>query len=88
MPLYARGSIAHNRGNEDEQNKVKRIKIAKSLAEKIIVLEYSGPKTAARAPEAVEARVSYQKIRLIRQDKTRQCTKVTRPSADYFPADF
>ena len=48
-PLYARSSIAHNRVNEDEQNKAKRIEIAKSLAEKIIALEYSGPKTAARA---------------------------------------
>ena len=53
MPLYARSSIAHNRVNEDEQNKAKRIEIAKSLAEKIIALEYSGPKTAARALEAV-----------------------------------
>ena len=73
MPLYARSSIAHNRVNEDEQNKAKRIEIAKSLAEKIIALEYSGPKTAARALEAVEARVSYQQI-------ARQLTKLREES--------
>ena len=73
MPLYARSSIAHNRVNEDEQNKAKRIEIAKSLAEKIIALEYSGPKTAARALEAAEARVSYQQI-------ARQLTKLREES--------